>query len=102
MQTQAQDVVALATGYCRTDDRVFIQNVSTATVHVARARENGYTLCSWRYATSVQQNGCRTRTLRDITNVPGTMLCDVCLKTERAIAMSRLSAELSGDEYQRP
>ena len=99
MQTQAQDVVALATGYCRTDDRVFIQNVSTATVHVARAGENGYTLCSWRYATSVQQNGCRTRTLRDITNVPGTMLCDVCLKTERAIAMSRLSAELSGDEY---
>ena len=98
MQTQAQDVVALATGFARTDNRLFVQNLSTATVHVARPGDKGRTLCGWRHATSVQQNGCKSRHLRNLVDVPGSMMCDVCLHTEKAIAMGRLEAELSADE----
>ena len=98
MLTQAQDVVALATGFARTDNRLFVQNLSTATIHVARPGDAGRTLCGWRHATSVQQNGCKARRLRNLVDVPGTMMCDVCLHTEKAIATSRLAADLSADE----
>ena len=98
MQTQAQDVVALATGFARTDNRLFVQNLSTAIVHVARPGDDGRTICGWRHATSVQQNGCKARHLRTLVDIPGTMMCDVCLHTEKAIAIGRMEAELSADE----
>ncbi len=37
VQTQAQDVVALATGYARTDNRIYVQNTATATIHTQHA-----------------------------------------------------------------
>ena len=98
MQTQAQDVVALATGFARTDNRLFVQNLSTAIVHVARPGDNGRAICSWRHATSVQQNGCKARQFRTLVDIPGPLMCDVCLHTEKAIAIGRLEAELSADE----
>jgi hypothetical protein len=52
LETQAQDVVALATGYARTDDRVFIQNTITATVHLALSLDGGHATCGWRFSTA--------------------------------------------------
>ena len=50
VQAQAQDVVALATGFARTDNRVFVQNTSTVTIHVARSGDDGRTICGWPFA----------------------------------------------------
>ncbi len=102
LDTQAQDLVALATGYARTDDRVFIQNSITATVHLARSLDGGHALCGWRFATARRSvNGPAFRVISSLVNLPGTMLCERCMPTERAVALgvSHMDAiELSGDE----
>mgnify|MGYP002810444126 FL=1 len=101
-QTQAQDVVALATGYARTDTRVFIQNTITATVHLALALDGGHAACGWRFATARRTaNGPAFRVVNTLTFLPGTMLCERCMPTERAVALSVADAamtELSSDE----
>jgi len=99
VQTQAQDVVALATGFARTDDRIYVQNTTTATIHVARSGGGGRTICGWPYARAKSRGpeipSCTINCLRDI---PGTMMCEKCLPTERAIAVGRDAADLSADE----
>ena len=45
LQAQAQDLVGIATGFARTDARVFIQNTSTAAVHYAKPNDNRSTAC---------------------------------------------------------
>lgn len=50
LKTQAQDVVALATGFARTDNRVYVQNTATATIHMACCGDEGRTTCGWPYA----------------------------------------------------
>ena len=50
LQPQSQELVGIATGFARTDDRVFVQNTVTATVHQAKAHDGGHTMCGWRYA----------------------------------------------------
>ena len=45
VQTQAQDVVGLATGFARTDNRVFVQNTASAAIHMAKGAGDGHTLC---------------------------------------------------------
>ena len=98
MSAHAGDVVALATGYARTDSRVYPQNLDSAVVHMARQTDDGYTACGWRYATARHGRGPGHRLLRQLADMPGSLLCEKCLPTERAIAMAVLSAELSGDE----
>ena len=99
LQTQARDVVALATGFARTDARIFLQNLVTATVHVAKTADDGHTICGWAYSVARCGGGKRAhRALNDLKNIPGTMMCDKCLTTERAIALAVHAAELSGDE----
>ena len=44
VQSQAQDVVALAIGYARTDNRVYVQNTTAATIHMARSGDEGRTI----------------------------------------------------------
>ena len=101
-QTQAQDVVALATGYARTDTRVFVQKTITATVHLALALDGGHAACGWRFATARRTaTGPAYRVVNTLTNLPGTMLCERCMPTERAVALSVSNAavdDLSGDE----
>ena len=41
VQTQAQDVVGLATGFARTDNRAYVQNTVTAVIHMAIAATMG-------------------------------------------------------------
>jgi hypothetical protein len=102
LDTQAQDVVSLATGYARTDDRVFIQNTITATVHVALSLDGGHATCGWRFSTARRTaNGPAFRVVSTLINLPGTMLCERCMPTERAVALSIAQSdlpELSGDE----
>ena len=102
VQAQAQDVVALATGYARTDSRVFIQNTILATVHLALTLDDGHAACGWRFATARRTaNGPAFRVVQSLVDLPGNMLCERCLPTERAVALSAASAfevDLSADE----
>ncbi len=102
VQAQASDVVALATGFARTDDRIFLQNTITATVHCARSIDGGYAMCGWRFATARRPpNGMAYRAIGSLVNLPGSMLCERCMPTERAVAVSLDNADdvdLSGDE----
>ena len=99
VQTQAQDVVALATGFARTDNRVYVQNTATATIHVARSGDDGRTVCGWPYARARARGPeIPYRTISSLRDIPGMMLCEKCLPTERAVAVGRDIAELSADE----
>ena len=42
------------------------------------------------------------RIFENLVDIPGTMLCEHCLPTERAIACSLLNADVSGDEWECP
>ena len=91
---QAQDVVGIATGFARPDNRVFIQNVATATVHFARSNDDGHTACGWRFATARSAY----RVVHTLANLQYSMLCERCLPTERILAENICGADLSGDE----
>ena len=97
----AGDMVSLATGYARTDDRIFVQNTITAKVHQARPNDDGSAFCSWRFIAARRKGpGKCFRFINNLVNLPGTMLCEVCLPTEYAIARAAQKAELSGDEME--
>ncbi len=101
-QVQAQDVVALATGFARTDNRVFVQNTITATVHLALSLDGGHAACGWRFSTARRAaNAPAFRIIGTLVDLPGTMLCERCMPTERAVALSIAvvdTLDLSGDE----
>ena len=97
--TQSQDMVSVATGVARTDDRVLIQNTRSAIVHHAKPNDGGHTMCGWRFAGTGQRGtGTLYRVVPNLTNLPGSMLCEKCLPTGCAIAWSVDDADLSGDE----
>ena len=99
VQTQAHDVVALATGFARTDDRIYVQNTTTATIHLARSGDCGRTICGWPFARAKSRGPeIPSRTISSLRDIPGTMMCEKCLPTERAIAVGRDAADLSADE----
>jgi hypothetical protein len=101
VQVQAQDVVSLATGFARTDSRVYIQNTITATVHLAIALDNGHAACGWRFATARRPvAGPAYRVIHSLVDLPGQMICERCMPTERALAISIADCNdlLSGDE----
>ena len=99
VQAQAQYVVALATGFARTDDRVFVQNTSTATIHVARSGDDGRTICGWPFARARARGPeIPSRTISCLRDIPCMMMCEKCLPTERAVALGRDVADLSADE----
>ena len=97
--THAQDIVSIATGFARTDVRVFIQNTSTAAVHYAKVMGDGHTVCGWRFAAARKRGaGPPYRVAPSLKDLPGSMLCEKCLPTERALAMNVVEVDLSGDE----
>ena len=99
LQTQARDVVGLATGFVRTDSRVFIQNTRNAAIHYAVANDNRSTVCGWPFA-SAKRGGKSYRVVPNLVDIPGHLMCEHCLPTERLIALgsSCPAHELSGDE----
>ena len=94
MAVQAQDVVGIATGFARSDNRIFVQNVATATVHFARSNDDGHTACGWRFATARSTY----RVLHSLLDLPYSMICERCLPTERIMAENIFGADLSGDD----
>ena len=65
------------------------------------ARRGNHTLCGWPFATSRRKGpGKPHRFVDSLVNIPGTMICDHCLPTERAVAMRVHSADLSADELE--
>ena len=67
-------------------------------MHVARSWDQNLTTCGWQYATAKRVNGAGYRILNTLVNLLGSMLCERCLTTERAVALGAHAAELSGDE----
>jgi hypothetical protein len=101
LQTQSSDLVALATGFARTDDRVFVQNLITAVVHLARTLDGGFSACGWRFATARGRGSCAAyRVIVSLVNLPGEMICERCMPTEKAIALgsAHIDCDLSGDD----
>ena len=94
MAVQAQDVVGIATGFARSDNRIFVQNVATATVHFARSNDDGHTACGWRFATARSTY----RVLHSLVDLPCSMICERCLPTERIMAENIFGADLSVDD----
>ena len=52
VKAHAQGIVALATGSARTDNRIYAQYTSMATIHMAQCGDDGRTICGWPYARS--------------------------------------------------
>ena len=104
MQTQAEDIVAVAAGFARPDDRVFIQNTITAAIHQAKPNDGGSTLCGWRFAGARKKGtGAPYRVVQSLVNMPSAMICERCMPTERALAATIGiigNAALSGDEHE--
>jgi len=100
VQTQAQDVVAMATAFCRTDQRIFVQNTASAAVHFARYGDSRSAACGWPFGTARKLKDGRPafRILDNLVNIPGTMMCETCLPLERTVALSIRDDLLSGDE----
>ena len=101
VQTQAQDLVGLATGFARAGQRIFILNTVTAAVHFARSNDEGHTACGWPFARVKRHaSGPAFRIINNLVDIPGTMLCEKCLPSEHALAMSLLNVDLSGDDIE--
>ena len=100
VQSQAQDVVAMATAFCRTDQRVFVQNTASAAVHFARSSDTRHSACGWPFGTArkLKSGQPAFRILNNLVNIPGSMMCENCLPLERTIALSIREDLLSGDE----
>ena len=100
VQAQAQDVVAMATGFARTDNRVYVQNTVTAASHMAKGCHNDHTVCGWPYARARTRGpGLPYRYADSLVDMPGAMMCVKCRPTERAIAIVRYDADMSADEH---
>ena len=77
----------------------------TATIHRARTNDDSRTLCGWNYrgatfrARRTDTSGVY-RELNGIATIPGHMMCDRCLPTERAVALNKdiIHDEVSADE----
>ena len=96
MLAQPQDIVGIAAGFTRPDDRVFIQNCGTAAVCYARSNDDGHTVCGWKFAGARRRcPGLVYRIANTLTGTTGGLLCERCLPTERAIAMNIMGPQWS-------
>ena len=101
---QALDVVSLATGFGRKDNRVFIQNKVISAIHQAKYDDDGCTLCGWHFSGARKKGrGLPYRVVKSLVSMPSTMICERCMPTERALAATvgiLGDVALSGDEHQ--
>ena len=101
---QALDIVSVAAGFARPDERVFVQNTVTAAIHQAKPNDGNSTLCGWHFAGARKKGaGAPYRIVQSLSNMPCTMICERCMPTEMALAamIGIVSAiGLSGDEHE--
>ena len=76
-----------------------MQNTGTATIHMAKCGDDGRTVCGWPYARARARGPeLPYRPIQSLVDMPGMLLCEKCLPSERAIAVGRYEADLSADE----
>ena len=81
-----------------------MRNRTLVIVHYAKQHDDGHTICGWNFtAARMKPAGSPYRFVPCLNGIPGTMLCEKCLPTERAVALALgddipLDIELSGDE----
>ena len=92
VQSQSQDMVGLAAGYIHQAPRAYVQNLSSSAVHLIS--DEGRTVCGWKFSRS--RTG--TRAMNTLRGVPGILLCDTCLPSERTLACALGPAPLSDDD----
>ena len=92
VQSQSQDLVGLAAGYMHKAPWAYIQNLSSTAVHLISSE--GRTVCGWNFPRSRTS----TRVMATLSGVPGIMLCDTCLPSERTLACALGPAPLSDDD----
>ena len=83
----------------------FIQNSSSATIHQSSPTDFGRARCDWCYDGPMYRArrkvaASSNRTLLNLDGIPGDMICERCLPTERLAAFNKdiIHDELSGDE----
>ena len=82
----------MAAGYFQQAPRAYIQNLASSAVHLVSSE--GRTACGWKFARS---RTC-TRTMNSLSGVPGILMCEACLPSERTLACALGPAALSEDE----
>ena len=90
--SQSQDMVGLAAGYIQQAPRAYVQNLTSSAVHLLS--EEGRTACGWKFSRPRTD----TRAMSTLRGVPGIMLCDACLPSERMLACALGPPPLSDDE----
>ena len=69
-------VVGLATGFARTDNRVYVQNTVAAAIRMAKSSDNGHTVCGWLYSEARKRGaGLPYRIVNSLVDMPGAMMC---------------------------
>ena len=101
-QHKASDLLSIAAGYARNDERVFVQNTVSAGIHMAKGRDDGHTVCGWKFSSARKKGtGLPYRMVNSLCSIPWQLLCERCLPTERELAKGAAIEEddaLSGDE----
>ena len=98
-------ITAMTTEAVQTSSPTYVQNTVTGTVQRARPIDDGRTLCGLSFRGSTHRARRRDGStsycmLESISEIPGQMLCDRRLPSERAAAMDKdiIHDKLSGDE----
>ena len=92
IQCQSQDMIGIAAGYIQQTPRAYLQNLSSSAVHLISSE--GRTACGWKFARSRTD----TRSMATLSGVPGILICETCLPSERMLACALGPAPLSDDE----
>ena len=92
IQSQSQDLIGVAARFIETAPRVYLQNTESSAIHLVSSE--GRTACGWKFARSRTS----TITLATLSGVPGILMCEACLPSERIIAMTLGPAPLSDDD----
>ena len=92
VQSQSQDLVGVAAGFIQRAPRAYLQNLDSSAVHLVASE--GHTACGWKFARSRTS----TRAMATLSGVPGILLCEMCLPSERMIACALGPAPLSDED----
>ena len=92
IQSQSQDLVGIAAGFVQTAPRAYLQNLTSSAIHLVTSE--GRTACGWKFARSRTH----TRTMATLSGVPGILMCEACLPSERTVACTLGPAPLSDEE----
>ena len=92
IQRQSQGLAGLAAGSVQTAPQAFLQNLESSAFHLVATE--GRTACGWRFARSRTS----TSTRSTLSGVPGILMCELCLPSERLIACTLGPAPLSDDD----